>query len=402
MQNTFEQILELIRCAPRIIIHRHKNPDGDALGSQLGLRHILKDSFPDKEILAVGDMSDRYAFMVDEPMDAVPDEFYREALAIVLDTSAKALICDDRYTTAPHTARMDHHIFCENICEVEVTDTSFESCCGLVTAFAKECGLTVSPVAAKLLYTGMITDSGRFRYDSTNAQTHRRAAFLMERGFDTADIFRNLYSDDLAFIQLRAKFVLKIQTTSQRVAYIYTDRAEAESYGVSDFTLSRGMVTDSGRFRYDGTTSRTFRLASLLMEHPIDTNELFRDLYADDFQSKRLKATFILKIQFTENRVAYIYTTAEEFAQLNTDTFTVSRGMVNTMADIKGTDIWVNVTETDKGVLCELRSSKYNINPLAVKYGGGGHAKASGATVADRETAMAMLRDLDALIGENQ
>ena len=69
----FEQILELIQAAPRIIIHRHKNPDGDALGSQLGLKHILRDSFPDKEILAVGDMTDRYAFMADEPMDEVAD-----------------------------------------------------------------------------------------------------------------------------------------------------------------------------------------------------------------------------------------------------------------------------------------------------------------------------------------
>ena len=307
----FEQLLELIHKAPRIIIHRHKNPDGDALGSQLGLRHILKDSFPDKEILAVGDMTDRYAFMVDEPLDEVADEAYADALAIVLDTSAKALICDERYTTAPHTARMDHHIFVETICEVEITDTSFESCCGLVTAFAKECGLTVSPVAAKLLYTGMITDSGRFRYDSTNAQTFRMASFLMERGFDTADIFRNLYSDDLSFIQLRAKFVLKIQTTTRRVAYIYTDRAEAESYGVSDFTISRGMV--------------------------------------------------------------------------------------NVMGEIRGIDSWVNFTETESGILCEIRSSKYNINPIAVKYGGGGHQKASGCTLADRAEAMALLEDLNAL-----
>ena len=75
--------------------------------------------------------------------------------------------------------------------------------------------------------------------------------------------------------------------------------------------------------------------------------------------------------------------------------------MVSTMADIKGVDIWVNFTETDRGVLCELRSSRFNINPIAVKYGGGGHAKASGATVADYETAMAMLRDLDELTGGN-
>jgi len=63
--------------------------------------------------------------------------------------------------------------------------------------------------------------------------------------------------------------------------------------------------------------------------------------------------------------------------------------------------IWVNFTETEQGVLCELRSNRFNINPVAVKYGGGGHAKASGATVADKETAMAMLADLDAMSGED-
>jgi phosphoesterase RecJ-like protein len=87
-------------------------------------------------------------------------------------------------------------------------------------------------------------------------------------------------------------------------------------------------------------------------------------------------------------------------AQTGADIFTVSRGMVSTMSEIRGVDIWVNFTETENGVLCELRSSKYNINPIAVKYGGGGHAKASGATVKDKETAMAMLHDLENLIGE--
>ncbi len=307
----FEPILELIRSYPCVILHRHKNPDGDALGCQLGLRHILRDSFPDKRILAVGDLNDRYAFMVDEPLDEVADADYEGALSIVLDTSAKSLISDERYATATATARLDHHIFCEVIAETEVTDTSFESCCGLVTAMAMEGGLTVSPAAAKLLYTGMVTDSGRFRYDSTSAKTHRMAAFLMERQFDTTDIYRNLYSDDLSFIQLRARFTLKIQMTDHRVAYIYTDRAEAESYGVSSFTLSRGMV--------------------------------------------------------------------------------------NVMGEIRGIDTWVNFTETEAGVLCEIRSSRHNINPIAVKYGGGGHQKASGCTLADREEAMRLLADLNAL-----
>lgn len=312
----FEAILNEIKKYDRIIIHRHKNPDGDALGSQIGLKHIILDNFPGKEVYMVGDSAGRYAFMEDSVMDEVADELYADALAIVLDTSARHLICDERYTTAKANARMDHHIFVETICQNEVTDTSYESCCGLVAAFAMESGLKLSPLSAKSLYTGMVMDSGRFRYDATTAQT--------------------------------------------------------------------------------------FRLAAFLMEQPFDTNDIYRNLYADDFSKIRLKAQFVLKIKFTDCNVAYIYTTREEMQELDADTFTVSRGMVGTMADIRGVDIWVNFTETENGVLCELRSSKYNINPIAVKYGGGGHAKASGATVPDQATAMAMLADLDAMMGENK
>ena len=308
----FEEILSAIREYDTIIIHRHSRPDGDALGSQIGMKHLLLENFPEKAVYAVGDDARFFSFMTDSVMDEIPDSVYSGALAIILDTASRPLISDDRYTLAAKTVRMDHHIFCEKIADIEVVDTSFESCCGLVTQFAVESGLRLNPLTAKSLYTG--------------------------------------------------------------------------------------MVTDSGRFRYDGTTARTFRLASVLMEAGIDTNELFRDLYADDFAGKQLKAKFVLKIQFTPANVAFIYTDLEEFRALGVDTFTVSRAMVNTMADIKGVSIWVNFTETENGVLCELRSNRYNINPIAVKYGGGGHQKASGATVADRETAMAMLRDLDAMM----
>ena len=311
-----QKILQAIEKYDTIILHRHKKPDGDALGSQIGLKHLLLENFPNKKVYMVGDDAGFYGFMDDSVMETVPDAVYENALAIILDCGAAHLISDERYTMAAMTVRFDHHIFCEEIAQAELVDTSYESCCGLIADFAHQTGLRLNPAAAKALYTGMLTDSGRFRFDSTSANTFRAAARLMEQG--------------------------------------------------------------------------------------IDTNDIFRHLYADDFENRRLKAEFTLKIQFTTNNVAYIYTTAEELAASGADSFRISRGMVGTMADLKGVDIWVNFTETTEGVLCEMRSSLYNINPIAVKYGGGGHAKASGATVADRKTAMAMLADLDAMIGENQ
>ena len=312
----YRKIVDKIKEYDTIIIHRHTNPDGDAIGSQAGLRQLIRENFPKKRVYAVGDSAGRYAFALDAPIDEIVDGLYKNALAIVLDTSASALISDDRYKSAKESIRIDHHLFCEKICGLELTDPSYESCAGLVADIAIKNGLKINASAAKALYTGMVTDSGRFRYDSTSSETFRIAGELMKVGIDTNNIYKNLYSDDFEKLQLRAKF--------------------------------------------------------------------------------------ILKVKFTKKNVAYIYTTREEFDSYNADLFLISRGMVGVMSDIRGVDIWVNFTESDGGVLCEIRSSRYNINPVAKKYGGGGHAKASGATLANYGEAMALLGDLDKIGEENE
>ncbi len=312
----FEEALRLIRDYDRIIIHRHTCPDGDAIGSQTGLKFLIEANFPDKKVFIVGDAPKKYSFMEGSTPDSLPDSTYEGALAVVLDTSARSLISDERYSLASETLRIDHHIFCEKICSTEITDTTYESCCGMIADLARETGLRLTASAARALFTGMVTDSGRFRYDSTNARTFELAAYLMGEDFSTADIYSKLYSES--------------------------------------------------------------------------------------FENIKLRASFILKIKFTEKGVAYIYTTADEMKALGADTFSISRGIVGTMSDIRGVDIWVNFTEIDGAVLCEIRSSKYNINPIAVKHGGGGHAKASGATLKNREEAFELLSELDYMTEEKQ
>ena len=162
-------------------------------------------------------------------------------------------------------------------------------------------------------------------------------------------------------------------------------------------SLYTGMVTDSGRFVFDCTTARTFELAAYLLSQPIDLNGLYYNLYAEEFEDIIAKADNMHKIKFTENKVAYIYTAKADLPKNGDAAPIVSTGLVGLMKDIKGVNIWINFTESDDGVHCELRSNKYNINPIATKYGGGGHKKASGCTVPDKATAMKLLDDLNAL-----
>ena len=311
------EALELLKKYDTVIIHRHTNPDGDAMGSQIGLKNLLLENFPEKKVYAVGDGAGRFSFMDGSVMDEIPDETYKGALAVILDSAEHSLVSDDRYTLAEKTLRIDHHIFCEKFADVEIVETAFESCAGLVTHLAREWGLTINTSAAKALFTGIVTDSGRFRYDSTTPRTFSDAAFLLEKGFNPTEIYDKLYVDDFSMIKMRAGFVLEIRFTKNNVAYIYSDRKKVDSLGVSDFTVSRGMV--------------------------------------------------------------------------------------NVMAEIRGVDVWVNFTEsTDGTVLAELRSRNLDINKIAVKYGGGGHLKASGASLKDKAQAMEMLADLDKLVGENK
>ncbi len=310
----YNDLLELIKTSKRIIIHRHNKPDGDALGSQIGLKEIIKENYPNIDVYVVGDESNRYKFIGD--MDVIEEKLYEDALVIILDSSELYLVSDERYKKGRKLVKIDHHIKRESFGDLEIIDETFESCCGLVTDIAINLNLKITSKAATALYIGLVTDSGRFRYDSTTSKTFYIASKLLETGIDINNIYNNLYLDELSLVQLRAKYVLKMQ--------------------------------------------------------------------------------------FTKKNVAYIKTTAQEIKEMNFDLFTISRGMVNTMAGIKGVDIWVNFTEdiTNNNVICEIRSSKYNINGIAVKYGGGGHAKASGATLESFEVAEKLLEDLDNLIEE--
>jgi len=307
----FETALQAIKSHTRIVLHRHTSPDGDAIGSQVGLAELIRENFPEKEVFLVGDDPARFAFLSGAVMDEIPDETYNGALAVILDCGASHLISDSRYGLAAQTLRFDHHLFCEKIADIDIVDSTFESCCGLLTAFAQACKFRLSLDAATALYCG--------------------------------------------------------------------------------------MVTDSGRFRYDATTSRIFALASFLMTQPIDLNALSYNLYAEDFEAIRKRADNLLRIRFTERNVAYIYTTAEEVAASGESLFAISRGRIGLMNDIRGVFLWATLTEGEDGIQVELRSNRYNINPIAVKYGGGGHKKASGCKVPDKATAMQLLADLDAL-----
>lgn len=223
-----------------IIIHRHTKPDGDALGSQIGLKEAILSTFPTKCVKVVGDVSERYSWI--GSMDEVSDDLYKGALVIVLDTGAEKLISDDRYNNGDFLIKMDHHYPQGEYGDLAYVETVRESCAGLIAKFLIDKRFKLNDAAATALFIGMVTDSGRFRYSSTNSETYKIASELMKYKIDTEYIYNKIYMDKLSNVKLKAKLIEKFVVLDSGVAYLINTKEEIKEYNVPIYDVSRGMV----------------------------------------------------------------------------------------------------------------------------------------------------------------
>ena len=178
-----KKIIEAIKKYNTIIVHRHMNPDPDALGSQGGLVEILRVSFPEKKIYKVGGPVGDLDFLT--TMDDVSDEEYKDALVIVTDTANTPRISDERYNLGSMLIKIDHHPNDDVYGDLQLVNSDASSCSEIIVDFYLENQkeLKLPKEAARLLYAGIVGDTGRFLYPSTTPHTMRVAARLMEKDF---------------------------------------------------------------------------------------------------------------------------------------------------------------------------------------------------------------------------
>ena len=169
--------------------------------------------------------------------------------------------------------------------------------------------------------------------------------------------------------------------------------AEAATY------IYAGMVTDSGRFRFRSVSGDTMRLAGMLLDLGIDTDTLYANLYMKEFKNFKFESYVYKKMKITESGVAYIYVNRPMQKKFNLSLEDASAS-VSYMDSIKNSLIWLAFIETDDGIRVRLRSRFVTINKLAEKYGGGGHACASGATVNSVKEMRQLIKDADELLGK--
>ena len=230
-----KQILDTIKSYQRIIIMRHKRPDGDAVGSTNGLAGILRLSFPEKEIYVQGtDSSEYLAFLGgdDAPIDPA---LYEGALGIVLDTATEERIANEHYKKCDMLIKIDHHIDVKPYGIISFVEDWRSSLCEMIADFyiTFKDQLKIDKKAATFLYTGMVTDSGRFKYSSTSGETLRCAAALLDVGIDTDTLFAHLSLKDFDELKFQAHVLKKMQITENGVAYIHVDKRMQKKFALS-------------------------------------------------------------------------------------------------------------------------------------------------------------------------
>ena len=230
----FNQILEEIKKYNRILIHGHIRPDGDCYGSQFGLYHMLKETFPEKDVHVVGTISDYVSFVGTPEKESITDDMYQGALAIVVDTGSADRVSDQRYTMADKVIKIDHHIAQIHYGDIVYVEEEAPSCSQLVAKFGFEMGLKLNHEAAFALYTGIVTDTGRFRFRGVGSETFMIASKLMEYGVDVEKLDNLLSVETMDVVKLKGYVLQNACFTDKGVTYIKITRDVVETYNVRD------------------------------------------------------------------------------------------------------------------------------------------------------------------------
>ncbi|SIS51760.1 DHH family phosphoesterase [Salimicrobium flavidum] len=234
----YEKIKELIEAHPTVIIHRHVRPDPDALGSQLGLKKILEDAYPEKKILAVGEEDPYFHFL--GSMDTVKEEDYRGAVVIVNDTANQERVDGDKYESGSALIKIDHHPVVDEYGDIQWVESDASSTSEMIYVLVREIKeWSFSKEAARLLYAGIIGDTGRFLFPSTTERTFEAASELIKYDFDRPHLYDSLYKTSLRLARLKGYILQHITVSEEGHAVIPLPKDVLKKFGIDPLETSQ-------------------------------------------------------------------------------------------------------------------------------------------------------------------
>ncbi len=241
MSKKFNEIYEKIKEFDKIVIARHIGADIDALGSSMGLKEVISNTFPKKKVSVVGAYSSIFKYM--GKMDKLNEKEIKDSLLIVLDTPNVVRI--DGITNIKdfkYVIKIDHHPEMENYEDLGYVDEDASSVCQILIELVNSTDLKMNKEAAEKIFMGVVTDTNRFMYDYTSPKTFKLVGKLIEeQGLEIKPLYDTLYKRNLVDVRFFGYVAEHLNVTSNGLGYIIIDDETIQKFG-GDTALTGNII----------------------------------------------------------------------------------------------------------------------------------------------------------------
>lgn len=227
-------IFEIIKSYRKICLYRHVNPDFDAYGSQLGMAYIIRQHFPDIKIMLKGEKNDELLAKLEEKYVLDTFEEIDDALAIILDTANHERIDGQDYAQCKSIIKIDHHLIVDSFGEYNYEFPQKSSTSQIVTELYQTYFTEpMNKKAATCLYFGMIADSNRFLYRSTDGTTLSAGAYLLDCGIEMESIYQRMYLRKEIDLRINRFILNRYESTESGIAYYILNQEDLDELKIS-------------------------------------------------------------------------------------------------------------------------------------------------------------------------
>ena len=233
--NLYRQIYKKIKKYNKIVIAHHIGPDPDAMGSSLGLKEIILNTFPKKKVYVVGASPTKFKFIGFG--DKFDESLYEDSLLIVCDTPDLKRVDGVDPFKFKDSIKIDHHPFIEEFCKLEWIDSSSSSASQMIIELTYKTRLKMCKEAACKLYIGLIADTERFLHGYTTPKTFELVYKLVkDTKIDFTKLYLPLYLKPIKDLKFQGYIMNNLTITENGFAYIKLTDDVFEQYGIDAAT----------------------------------------------------------------------------------------------------------------------------------------------------------------------